>query len=49
MMEQLDTFLFSVNPLFDWESFITPPDLEETIKEALNEENTSSEQEPENY
>ena len=45
-MEQLDVFLFSVDPLFDWESFITP-DLEEAFKEALKEDNTSGGQEPE--
>ena len=41
-MEQLDAFLSSVNvdPLFDWESFITPPDLEEAFKEARKEDNT---------
>ena len=33
-MELLDAFLSSVDPLFDWESFITPPALEEVLKEA---------------
>ena len=42
-MEQLHPFLSSVNvdPLFDWESFITPPDLEEAFKEAVKEDNTA--------
>ena len=39
-MEQLDAFISSVDPLFDWESFITPPALEEAFKEALKEDNT---------